>query len=66
MVHGGPFPATTDSRFSAVGTGSIKRFARPVTFQNWQHNLLPLELKNENTLGIWRQVNGNYTKDKIS
>lgn len=63
--HGGPFPATTDSRFGAVGADGIKRFARPVAFQNWGNNLLPDELKNENPLGIWRIVNDELTKEKI-
>ena len=57
MQHGGPFPATTDSRFTSVGADGIKRFARPIAFQNWPDNLLPDELKNENPLGIWRTVN---------
>lgn len=66
MHHGGPFPATTDSRFTSVGADGIKRFARPIAFQNWPNNLLPEELKNENLLGIWRMVNSTLTKDVIS
>jgi len=65
MHHGGPFPATTDSRFTSVGSDGIKRFARPVCYQNWADTLLPDELKNTNPLGIWRTVNNNLTKDKI-
>jgi NADP-dependent aldehyde dehydrogenase len=65
MHHGGPFPATTDARFTSVGADAIKRFARPVAFQNWGNNLLPDELKNENPLGIWRTVNSELTKDAI-
>ncbi len=57
MQHGGPFPATTDSRFTSVGADGIKRFARPIAFQNWSNALLPDELKNENPLGIIRTVN---------
>ncbi len=57
MQHGGPFPATTDSRFTSVGADGIKRFARPIAFQNWSNSLLPDELKNENPLGIIRTVN---------
>jgi NADP-dependent aldehyde dehydrogenase len=57
MQHGGPYPATTDSRFTSVGADGIKRFARPVAFQNWPNELLPEELKDENPLGIWRSVN---------
>lgn len=56
MQHGGPFPATTDSRFTSVGADGIKRFARPQSFQNWPDALLPDELKNDNPLGIWRTI----------
>lgn len=45
MQHGGPFPASTDSRFTSVGADGIKRFARPQSFQNWPEALLPDELK---------------------
>ena len=62
MHHGGPFPATTDSRFTSVGADGIKRFARPICFQNWPNELLPDELKNENPLGIWRTVNNELKK----
>lgn len=58
MHHGGPFPATTDSKFTSVGTGAIRRFARPVAFQDWPDDLLPDELKADNPLGIQRMVNG--------
>lgn len=57
MHHGGPFPATTDSRFTSVGADGIKRFARPLCFQNWPNDLLPDELKEENPLGILRTKN---------
>lgn len=62
MQHGGPFPATTDSRFTSVGADGIKRFARPVCFQNWPDELLPDELKNENPLRILRTVNNELKK----
>lgn len=62
MHHGGPFPATTDSRFTSVGADAIKRFARPIAFQNWSNDLLPAELKNENPLAIWRTVNNELAK----
>jgi len=65
MQHGGPYPATTDSRFGSVGADAIKRFARPIAFQNWSNDLLPDELKNENPLGIWRTVNNDLTKDVL-
>ena len=48
MVHGGPFPATTDSRFTAVGINGVKRWVRPVCYQNCPEYLLPAELKNKN------------------
>jgi len=63
MQHGGPFPATSDSRFTSVGTGAIKRFVRPVSWQNWNNDLLPDELKNGNPLKIWRLVDSNWTKE---
>lgn len=63
--HGGPFPSTTDSRFSAVGADGIRRFARPIALQNWSNDLLPDELKNENPLGMWRTVNDELSKEKI-
>lgn len=65
MQHGGPYPATTDLRFTSVGADGIKRFARPIAFQNWENSLLPDELKNENPLNIWRSVNNKLTKEKI-
>ncbi|HVT84514.1 MAG TPA: aldehyde dehydrogenase (NADP(+)) [Chitinophagaceae bacterium] len=65
MQHGGPFPATTDSRFTSVGADGIKRFARPICFQNWSNDLLPEELKNENPLQIWRTINNEITKTAI-
>jgi 2,5-dioxopentanoate dehydrogenase len=64
MQHGGPFPATTDPRFTSVGADGIKRFARPVAFQNWPNDSLPDELKNENPLEIYRTVNNELTKAK--
>lgn len=65
MQHGGPFPATTDSRYTSVGADGIKRFARPLAFQGWSNALLPDPLKNENPLGIWRTVNNQLTKEAI-
>ncbi|TKK66895.1 aldehyde dehydrogenase (NADP(+)) [Ilyomonas limi] len=65
MQHGGPFPATTDARFTSVGADGIKRFVRPVAYQNWPNHLLPDELKNENPLHIYRTINNELTKEKI-
>jgi 2,5-dioxopentanoate dehydrogenase len=62
MQHGGPFPSTTDSRFTSVGTDAIKRFVRPVAFQNFPNTLLPEELKDGNPLGIWRLFNNEWRK----
>ena len=58
MVHGGPFPASTDARFTSVGTMAIKRFVRPVCYQNFPEPLLPDALRNANPLQIRRLVNG--------
>ncbi|MFT7899404.1 aldehyde dehydrogenase (NADP(+)) [Tenacibaculum ascidiaceicola] len=66
MVHGGPYPASTDSRFTAVGVHSIKRWVRPFSYQDWPNNILPDELKNENPLHILRSVNGKLTKEEIA
>jgi NADP-dependent aldehyde dehydrogenase len=65
MVHGGPYPATTDSHFTAVGPESIKRFLRPLSFQDAPEAVLPLALRNENRLKIWRLVNSELNKDSI-
>lgn len=65
MHHGGPFPSTTDSRFTSVGADGIKRFARPLAYQNWSDSLLPDELKNGNPLSIWRTVNDVVSKDPV-
>ncbi len=62
MHHGGPFPSTTDSRFTAVGADGIKRFARPISYQNWPNELLPDELKDENPLKAWRMVDNELKR----
>ncbi|CAN1494560.1 PutA NAD-dependent aldehyde dehydrogenases [Spirosomataceae bacterium] len=62
MVHGGPYPATTDSRSTSVGTMAITRFTRPVCYQDMPDALLPAELQDNNALGIWRKVNGEMKK----
>lgn len=63
MQHGGPFPATSDSRFTSVGTGAIYRFVRPLAWQDWEDTLLPAELQENNPLNIWRQMDNNWTKE---
>lgn len=65
MVHGGPFPASSDSRFTAVGTNSINRWVRPFSYQDFPNELLPDALKNENPLDIIRLVNNTKTKNAI-
>jgi len=62
MVHGGPYPATSDGRSTSVGTRAIFRFTRQVCFQSFPDASLPAELKEENPLGIWRLVDGAFKK----
>jgi NADP-dependent aldehyde dehydrogenase len=66
MHHGGPYPATSDAKFTSVGTAAIYRFARPVCYQNFPDAALPLELQNANPRNIWRFINGNLTRDRVS
>ncbi len=66
MQHGGPFPATSDSRFTSVGVNAIKRFVRPVCYQDFPEHLLPMELQNTNPLNIWRTVDNKWTKEAIN
>ncbi len=65
MVHGGPFPSTTSSQHTSVGTAAIIRFSRPVCYQDFPQTVLPDELKNNNPLNIWRMVNGEMARDNI-
>jgi len=60
MVHGGPFPATSDSRTTSVGSAAISRFLRPVCYQDIPDWLLPTELKNDNSLGLAQLIDGSY------
>jgi NADP-dependent aldehyde dehydrogenase len=66
MIHGGPSPASSDSRFTSVGTRAIFRFARPVCYQGFPEATLPEELRDANPLGILRMVNGGSTRDPIA
>ena len=66
MHHGGPFPAITDSRTTSVGTGAIKRFVRPIFYQDFPQGFLPDELKDRNPLNILRMLNGERVRGKIS
>ncbi|HLJ53572.1 MAG TPA: aldehyde dehydrogenase (NADP(+)) [Chthonomonadaceae bacterium] len=65
MVHGGPYPATTDSRTTSVGTLAIARFARPVCYQGFPQEALPPELQDGNPRGIWRTVDGELTRAAV-
>ncbi|MGK8439450.1 aldehyde dehydrogenase (NADP(+)) [Ectopseudomonas hydrolytica] len=66
MVHGGPYPATSDARGTSVGTLAIHRFLRPVCYQNYPDEVLPEALQNANPLGIQRLVDGVHTRDALS
>lgn len=65
MVHGGPYPSTTDGRSTSVGTAAIHRFTRPVCYQGMPNALLPSELKDENPLQLWRLINGKRTQQSV-
>ncbi len=65
MVHGGPFPATTNANSTSVGADAIKRFVRPVCWQDCPADLLPVALQNKNELNIMRKVNGEYTRADV-
>jgi alpha-ketoglutaric semialdehyde dehydrogenase len=66
MVHGGPFPATSDGRSTSVGTRAVFRFVRQVCYQDAPDAVLPDELRDANSLGIWRLVDGELTKASLS
>lgn len=65
MVHGGPYPATTNGNSTSVGADAIKRFVRPLCLQDCPEQFLPEALKNGNPLKIIRRVNGKYTREVI-
>jgi alpha-ketoglutaric semialdehyde dehydrogenase len=66
MNHGGPYPATTDERFTSVGTAAIQRFARPLCYQSFPASALPPELADANPRGLMRQVNGKLTREPLA
>ncbi|HBX56316.1 aldehyde dehydrogenase (NADP(+)) [Pseudomonas sp. UBA2684] len=66
MVHGGPYPATSDARGTSVGTLAIHRFLRPVCYQNYPDEVLPEALQDANPLGIQRLVDGAYSRDPLN
>ena len=63
MHHGGPYPATADPKFTSVGTAAIQRFLRPVCYQDFPDEALPLELQRQNLRKIWRMIDGQFTRD---
>ncbi len=65
MVHGGPFPSTTDGSSTSVGSAAIQRFVRPVAYQNFPQHLLPDALKDNNPLHILRMINGAWSRHAI-
>jgi NADP-dependent aldehyde dehydrogenase len=63
MVHGGPYPATSDSRTTSVGARAIERFLRPVCYQDVPDALLPSVIADGNPDGVWRRIDGQLTHD---
>ena len=66
MVHGGPYPATSDGRSTSVGSEAIFRFSRPVCYQGFPESTLTDELRDGNPLGIWRMVDGEMTREPLA
>ena len=66
MQHGGPYPATTDARYTAVGADALKRFLRPLAYQGWSDDQLPPALQNRNPLNLLRRVNNEWTRDPVA
>jgi acyl-CoA reductase-like NAD-dependent aldehyde dehydrogenase len=65
MHHGGPYPACSNPLHTSVGATAIRRWLRPVAFQNAPAAVLPAELRDDNPLGIWRRVDGEPTRDAL-
>ena len=65
MVHGGPYPASSIDETS-VGNEAIRRFVRPVCYQDCPDSLLPLELQDKNPIGIFRKVNDEFTRVEVN
>ncbi len=63
MVHGGPYPATSDSRSTSVGSRAIDRYLRPVCYQNMPKVLLPSAIGDDNPDHLWRRIDGRLTQD---
>ena len=62
MHHGGPYPSSTHSHFTSIGTAAIYRFVRPVCYQGFPDDCLPEAIQNKNVTGAWRMVDGEMTK----
>jgi len=65
MHHGGPYPATTDPKFTSVGAMAIYRFARPICYQDFPEAMLPPELQDANPRKLWRTVNGRWMREGL-
>ncbi len=65
MHHGGPYPAASHSFFTSIGTDSILRFVRPVSYQGFPDDCLPAPLQNANTGSAMRLVDSQLTRDAI-
>ena len=65
MHHGGPYPATSAAGHTSVGMTAIRRFLRPVAWQNAPATVLPAELQDDNPLGIWRRLDGELSRDPV-
>ena len=63
MVHGGPYPTTSDSRSTSVGSRAIERFLRPVCYQSVPKSLLPSAIADDNPDHLWRRIDGRLTQD---
>jgi alpha-ketoglutaric semialdehyde dehydrogenase len=63
MVHGGPWPSTSDGRTTSVGSLAIRRFLRPVAYQDFPDALLPEVLREGNPQGLWRRTDGQLGRD---
>lgn len=66
MVHGGPYPSTSDGRSTSVGTQAIFRFTRLVCYQGFPDSALPEALQNANPLALWRMVNGEMSRSTVA
>ena len=65
MHHGGPYPATTHSFFTSIGTAAIYRFVRPVCYQGFPDECLPIPLQNENLNNAFRMSDGQMTQENV-